>query len=198
MTSRKPDLAQLLLDAAITLFAERTYEGTQMPAVAQRAGVGVGSIYRYFPSKEALGNAAFQYAKGALLAEMAGALAEGGPATSTREEFDRFWTGLTRYASAHLDAFVFLEHQQHDTFLAPESRELAAEIDRVGSDFIERGQRAGAIRDGDAQHLIALAVGAFTGLLRQQRPDGLSRLTPQALTRAQDAVWDLLSRKAPA
>lgn len=194
--SNKPDLAQRLLDAAIALFAERTYEGTQMPAVAQRAGVGVGSIYRYFPSKEALGNAAFQHAKQALLDRLAETFAEDGPAVDTREEFGQFWRGFTRYASDHLDAFVFLEHQQHDTFLAPESQALAAQIDALAQDFIERGQRAGEIRAGDPEQLVAMAMGAFAGLLKQQRPAGLAQLSPEALAQAEEAVWDLLHRKA--
>lgn len=192
---RKPDLDRLLIDTALALFAERTYEGTQMPAVAQRAGVGVGSIYRYFPSKEALGNAAFQHAKRALLDHLAGALAEGGPAGDIRAEFGRFWRGFTRYAGAYPDAFVFLEHQQHDTFLAPESRALAEEIDRVAADFIERGQRAGEIREGDAAQLVALALGAFTGLVKLRRPGGLPTLPAEDLDRAEAAVWDLLHRK---
>ncbi|MFJ8476399.1 TetR/AcrR family transcriptional regulator [Kitasatospora sp. NPDC094011] len=192
----KSDLAQRLLDAAVALFAERTYEGTQMPAVAQRAGVGVGSIYRYFPSKEALGNAAFQHAKRALLAQLAEMLAEGGPAVDIRAEFGLFWRGFTRYASDHLDAFVFLEHQQHDTFLTPESQALANEIDSLAKDFIERGQRAGEIRAGDPEQLVAMAMGAFTGLLKQQRPGGLAQLSPETLAQAEEAVWDLLHRKA--
>src|SRR5688500_7489538 len=56
-----------VLAAALALFTERTYEGTPMPAVAQRAGIGVGTIYRYFPSKEALGNAVFQQGKREML-----------------------------------------------------------------------------------------------------------------------------------
>ncbi|MFB7614536.1 TetR/AcrR family transcriptional regulator [Kitasatospora sp. NPDC056181] len=196
MTPRKPDLPQSLIDAAIALFAERTYEGTQMPAVAQRAGVGVGSIYRYFPSKEALGNAAFQHAKRALLDQLAETLAEGGPAGSVREEFGRFWRGFTRYASERPEAFAFLEHQQHDTFLAPESVELAAEIDRVATDFIARGQVAGEIREGEADQLVALAVGAFAGLVRLRRPGGLAALGPGDIDRAEAAVWDLLHRRA--
>ncbi|MFD9128932.1 TetR/AcrR family transcriptional regulator [Kitasatospora sp. NPDC059571] len=197
MTPRKPDLAQQLLDSAIALFAERTYEGTQMPAVAQRAGVGVGTIYRYFPSKEALGNAAFQHAKRGLLEELGAALADGGPAASTREEFGRFWRGFTRYASSRPESFVFLEHQQHDTFLDPDSLTLAAEIDRIAADFIARGQQAGAIREGDAEQLVALAIGAFTGLVKLHRPDGLGALSAEALSLAEEAVWDLLHRKAP-
>ncbi|WP_406197395.1 TetR/AcrR family transcriptional regulator [Kitasatospora sp. NBC_01560] len=196
VTPRKPDLAQSLIDAAIALFAERTYEGTQMPAVAQRAEVGVGSIYRYFPSKEALGNAAFQYAKQTLLGVLAAALAEGGPPRSTREEFGRFWRGFTRYATDHPAAFAFLEHQQHDTFLAPASVATAAEIDRVAADFITRGQQAGEIRAGEPCQLVALAVGAFAGLVRHGRPGGLAALGADDLDRAEAAVWDLLHRKA--
>ncbi|WP_441248902.1 TetR/AcrR family transcriptional regulator [Kitasatospora sp. McL0602] len=194
----KGDLSQLLLDTAIELFAERTYEGTQVPAVAQRAGVGVGSIYRYFPGKEALGNAAFQYAKGGLLAELAAAHTEGGPVGSTREEFGRLWRGLTRYAGRHHAAFVFLEHQQHDTFLAPESLALAAEVDSFATDFIVRGQQAGELRDGEPQLIVALALGAFAGLVKHLPPGGIATLPPEALTQAEDAVWALLHREATA
>ncbi|MCX4749095.1 TetR/AcrR family transcriptional regulator [Kitasatospora sp. NBC_01287] len=188
---RHPDTPQLLLDAAIALFAERTYEGTQMPAVAARAGVGVGSIYRYFPSKEALGNAAFQDAKRDLLDHLAEATA--GPADSIRAEFGQFWAGFTGFAGSRSAAFAFLEHQQHDTFLDQESRTLAAELDQLAADFIERGQQAGAIRDGEPQFLVALALGAFAGLLRAIRPAAVTDLPQAERDRAEQAVWSLLS-----
>ncbi|MEU0691273.1 TetR/AcrR family transcriptional regulator [Streptomyces uncialis] len=193
MPRSSADLASRLLDSALALFAERTYEGTQMPAVAAHAQVGVGSIYRYFPSKEALGNAVFRQAKGGLLAELTAATAR--PAASPREEFAQIWRAFTRFAGANPAAFVFLEHQQHDTFLDAESRVLAAEIDTFAADFIERGQRAGAIRDGDATFLVALALGAFGGLLKNIRPLPVTDLPPEALTGAESAVWDLLHRK---
>jgi AcrR family transcriptional regulator len=188
------DLAPLLLDSALALFAERTYEGTQMPAVAQRAQVGVGSIYRYFPSKEALGNAAFRHAKGTLLTVLVEATAQ--PAGSTREEFAQIWHGFTRFAGANPAAFAFLDHQQHDTFLDAESRVLATEIDTFAADFIERGQRVGEIRAGDPALLVALAFGAFGGLLKTIRPSLITELPPEAQATAESAVWDLLQRKA--
>ncbi len=49
-----------ILDAALELFSERTFASTSMPELAQRAGVGAGTIYRYFDSKDALVNALFQ------------------------------------------------------------------------------------------------------------------------------------------
>jgi AcrR family transcriptional regulator len=43
-----------ILGAALDLFAERGYEATTMRAIADRAGVSLGSSYHYFPSKEHL------------------------------------------------------------------------------------------------------------------------------------------------
>ncbi|MHA6804613.1 TetR family transcriptional regulator [Salinifilum ghardaiensis] len=43
-----------VLDAAVSLLAERGYAGCSMAAVAARAGIATGSVYRHFPSKAEL------------------------------------------------------------------------------------------------------------------------------------------------
>ncbi|HTB01559.1 MAG TPA: TetR/AcrR family transcriptional regulator [Bradyrhizobium sp.] len=48
-----------LLDAGAALFAENGYETTTMTQIAQRAGASIGSLYQFFPSKEALAEALF-------------------------------------------------------------------------------------------------------------------------------------------
>ena len=40
-----------LLGAALELYAERGYHATQTPDVAERAGMSVGGLYRYFEDK---------------------------------------------------------------------------------------------------------------------------------------------------
>ncbi len=40
-----------ILDATLTLASKGGYEAVQMRAVAERADVAVGTLYRYFPSK---------------------------------------------------------------------------------------------------------------------------------------------------
>ena len=42
-----------LLAAAVELFAERGTEGS-LEEVAKRAGVGIGTLYRHFPTRDAL------------------------------------------------------------------------------------------------------------------------------------------------
>jgi AcrR family transcriptional regulator len=48
-----------LLDAGAALFMENGYETTTMTQIAKRAGASIGSLYQFFPSKEALAEALF-------------------------------------------------------------------------------------------------------------------------------------------
>jgi AcrR family transcriptional regulator len=48
-----------LLDAGAELFVEKGYDAATMTEIASRAGAAIGSLYQFFPSKEALGEALF-------------------------------------------------------------------------------------------------------------------------------------------
>lgn len=45
---------ETILEAAAHVLVASGYEGTTTKAVAERAGVSIGSLYQYFPSKEAI------------------------------------------------------------------------------------------------------------------------------------------------
>lgn len=55
-----PNKLNAILDAALDLFVEQGFHGTTVPSIADKAGVGAGTIYRYFENKEALVNALYQ------------------------------------------------------------------------------------------------------------------------------------------
>ncbi len=64
--ARKPappgaDRRQLILEAALDVFAEQGFEGATTKEIAARAGVTHGLIYFYFASKEELYQAAFEH-----------------------------------------------------------------------------------------------------------------------------------------
>ena len=44
----------LILDTAAVLFTEVGYENTTTNAIAERAGISIGSLYRYFPDRDAI------------------------------------------------------------------------------------------------------------------------------------------------
>lgn len=44
----------LIMDAAIEIFAEKTFQGASISMIAQKAGISKGLLYNYFESKEVL------------------------------------------------------------------------------------------------------------------------------------------------
>src|SRR5512137_1402809 len=50
----KPDKRDVIVCAALELIAELGFHGAPMAMIAERAGVGTGTIYRYFENKDVL------------------------------------------------------------------------------------------------------------------------------------------------
>lgn len=69
-----------ILDAATAMFAKRGYGETQVQAIADELGIGNGTIYRYFPTKEKLFLAAVERGLNELTASMDALLERGDPA----------------------------------------------------------------------------------------------------------------------
>ena len=56
-----------ILDAAVDTFAAKGYAGTDVQEIADRVGVGKGTVYRHFGNKEALFLAAVKHARDKLV-----------------------------------------------------------------------------------------------------------------------------------
>lgn len=54
MTEAKAEKRQVIMQAAITVFSHKGYAGATMEDVATQAGLGKGTLYLYFASKEDL------------------------------------------------------------------------------------------------------------------------------------------------
>jgi AcrR family transcriptional regulator len=59
-----------LLQAAAEVFAKKGYEATTMTEIAARAGAPIGSLYQFFPAKEALADSLIQNYIALLVAEL--------------------------------------------------------------------------------------------------------------------------------
>jgi AcrR family transcriptional regulator len=188
MPASTPDKRAAILESALTLMSERTFAGTPMPLVAERAAVGAGTIYRYFESKEALGNEVFRSCARELLQHLRSSGYAGG---SLRQEFRGLWRGLWDFSQKHPAAFHFIENHHHASYLDPESQALADELLAFVGDFIVRAQRAGVVRDDPPILLIALAYGSFVGL-NKAHAEGRLALDDATYERSERAVWDLL------
>lgn len=182
-------MEQAILGAALELFGERGYGNTPVPQVAERAGVAVGTLYRYFPGKQGLVNALYRRWKRAFAEELLGEL---DPEEAPKALFDRVWDRLAAFASQHPDAFAFLEMHHHGPYLDAESRRLSEAIDARIVALIQRWQRAGAVRAGDPALLLAQVFGGFVGVVRHLRSSRLP-ISREIGERTRAAAWSALA-----
>ncbi|MEZ4466997.1 MAG: helix-turn-helix domain-containing protein [bacterium] len=76
--------ASTQLAAALDCFVSKGFHGTAVPEVARKAGMATGSMYHYFPSKQALVNALFRKWKEAIATRVFPAFPAAAP---VREQF---------------------------------------------------------------------------------------------------------------
>lgn len=169
-----------VLASAEEVFSEQGV-GASTEQVARRAGVGVGTVFRHFPTKEEL--------LAAVLAERMRRLAEEADRAAESENpgaaFFALMTRMADVTSSKIDYTDALEAAGHDvnSVLEPARRALPMAIGRV----LTRAQAAGAVRaDLTPEELLVLMV----GLAHSVRQAGADR--PAAGRRAVEIVFDAL------
>lgn len=149
-----------ILEAAEALLGER---GVEVPVddVAQRAGVGVGTLYRHFPTKEALLTAVIITRLELLLAE-ARALADSDePGTA----FFSFVESVAAHAARKHDLAEALTAAGVDLH---EAAGKAEELKEAAGLLLRRAQAAGAVRaDVEPEELFGLVAGTCMAMEAQ-------------------------------
>ncbi|MFN3579826.1 MAG: TetR/AcrR family transcriptional regulator [Pseudomonas sp.] len=185
---RIKDKRTAILQAALKVFAEGGVNGVPMPVLAEEAGVGTGTIYRYFSSKEALVNELFREEKLSLNKRLYSKL---DTSLTPYEIFSVVWQRMVLYTREAPASYRFMELQDHRPYLDDQSRTMERETRAPILDHYRSLQEQGIYRkDIRAEVLMALIWGAFINLIRAER-DGLISLDEADIAAARDACWSL-------
>ena len=182
------DKREAILAAALALFVERGFHGTAVPEIAERAGVGAGTIYRHFESKEAVVNELYRRHKQLLATRV---LSDFPGECVAREQFRALWHRMARYVADEPLGFAFLELHNHRSYLDAESRAIEARIRDFGVAFLQAAQRRGEVRATEPMVLIGIVMGAFIGLVRFAAECQLT-LDDDAWRAAEQCVWEAI------
>lgn len=154
---------EAILEAALDLFVERGFYGTAVPEIAERAGVGAGTIYRYFESKEALVNAIYQQEK----MRWGAVVVENFPTNvATRELFRILFDRMAKFTVAHPKSFVFMELHHHAAYLDAQSRAIEERMLAMFSSVVVAAQARGELKSGAPRVLMGIVMGGFVGVVR--------------------------------
>ncbi len=186
------DKRQAILDAALDLFAERGFHGTAVPQIAERAGVGAGTLYRYFENKEALVNALYQ----GLKATLAASLLEGFPiGAPVRAQFSQCWRRLSSFALAQPKAFIFLELHHHQPYLDARSRAMDDRVLGPIRAFVVQAQREQALKELEPELLMSIVYGGLVGVVRAGEAGYIAKdRLESALEKTEACIWEAIRR----
>ena len=157
-----------ILAAAEDLFRHRGYDATTVQAIARAAGVAAGTVYLYFPSKEAVLVALQEDFETGLLDRVA-EIAEqvlseedaSGEIVGYQEVVERLIDGMVEYAVQRRAACQVIARQAAGASVVPDALLLQGGLNDVLTSVIHEGVRLGYIATSDPQiaaYLLNLAA----------------------------------------
>ncbi|MCR6482292.1 TetR/AcrR family transcriptional regulator [Amycolatopsis sp. OK19-0408] len=153
---------ETIVAAATEQLAEHGYSGCSVAAVAERAGVAVGSVYRHFPTKADLVVHVFrQVVTREVEAVRAASARPGAPAERVLAVFETF---AQRALKAPRQAYALLA-EPVDALIDAERLEFRRAFTEVVAEHVADGVRQGALPAQDGRLTAAALVGAAAEVL---------------------------------
>jgi AcrR family transcriptional regulator len=186
----KPNLEKrdAILAAALRLIARFGLHNTPMSAVARDAGVAVGTVYLYFPSKEAMINALYlNVLEDRNTSLYGGAEPSDRPLTDSRDGLWQAWHALARWHLDNEEASNLIAQCRASGILSGETRDFEARMDARGLVVYEAAVANGQLRSMSRYAFWALLAGPVYALV-QMRDARETEITDEILRETFDGV----------
>lgn len=157
-----------LVEAAFALFLEKGFAATRIEDVAARAGVGKGTLYLYYQSKEQLLQAAVEQMLLPRFGDLAGVLDN--EALSAWDQLEtvlaKIWSHATESGLSGLPKLMIGEcHNFPDLARSFVERWIAPVQDQVLTRILQRGVARGEFTVSDPEYTARTIVGGYVFLL---------------------------------
>lgn len=182
-----------IVRAALELIAEHGFHGAPMAMIAERAGVGAGTIYRYFENKDVMITELFQE-----LEERSKPIIKEGyaPDKPHRERFLHLNTSLIHYFIEYPLDFRFFEQFFNSPYGVAHRRDKllgTKEGCDVFKELFEDGISQQVMKDLPIVILFDLAFGPILAVARDHIL-GFIVLDDALIARTVEACWDAIKR----
>jgi AcrR family transcriptional regulator len=171
--SRKEEKRVLIIEAAAKVFARRGFSGTLMADIAVEAGIGKGTLYEYFDSKEDLFFAVFEWFVQATEAEAKVSISALGGSASERlnalsDSLMNSWAQMKDMYSLVMEFWSASASSQMRERFKQAFKNGYSDFRQIVSSLIRKGIQGGEFRpEVDAESVAAALVGAWDALLLQ-------------------------------
>lgn len=177
-----------IFEAALKLFAERGYDGTTVPMIAEAAKVGAGTIYRYFENKEALVNSLFQK----VVLQFSESLKKDFPfSNEIRDQFRHVFYQMVGFAKNNIYALLFIDSHADAYYLDEQSHKEFEDFLNFLRVIIEKGKEQGLISPLPPDALICVVYGAFVSFFKAIQ-HGILEESPQLIEGIEKSCWNAI------
>jgi AcrR family transcriptional regulator len=190
------DKRTAILEAALDLIAANGFHGAPTSAIAARAGVGVGSIYRYFKDKEELIHEVFNGLTEKTEAEILKGYDSNAP---FREQYFCLCGNFFRYIYEHPKLFAFAEQYFNSPYGIQRKRSLIgkeAAGEKGGHPlgaFFVRARKEQVIKDLPQQVIGALTIGPIMFMMRDIHNE-LLVYSEDLVRQVVETTWEAIRR----
>ncbi|NVN92389.1 MAG: TetR/AcrR family transcriptional regulator [Desulfuromonadales bacterium] len=189
----KPDKREEIVRAALALIAVHGFHGAPMAMIANRAGVGTGTIYLYFENKDVLIAELYKDIEDRIYPHiMEGYM----PEKPVRERFIHLGTASLRYFIENPLDFSYLEQFHNSPYGVAFRRDSVLGQKRncnVYRELLEVGVDGLTIKNLPFVILFALAFGPLLTVAREHIL-GFISLDDSLIARTVEACWDGIRR----
>lgn len=182
-----------IIQAALDLIAEHGFHGTPMSLVAEKAGVGTGTIYRYFESKDALISGIYVDVERKITAAMMEGYMDDKP---IRERFIFLCEKLLRYFLDNPLYFRFIEQYFQSPYGVDCRRDKLMEKNRqrdVFREIFDQGVAQQILKDLPHYAMAALTIMPIVSMARDHIL-ALIQLDDDTIVKTIEACWDGIKR----
>lgn len=178
-----------IVRTALELFAEHGFHGTPMAMIADKAGVGAGTIYRYFENKDVLINELYKELEDQIMADIRAGYLQDGP---IRERFIHIGAVFLKHAISHPLEFRYVEQYHNSPYGVSFRRDKflgkSTELDII-KELFEEGILTGDFKDLPLPAFFSMAFGPLIMIARDHIL-GFITLDDALITRIVAACWD--------
>lgn len=178
-----------ILNAALELFTERGYDATTVPMIAEKATVGVGTIYRYFENKESLVNCLYVNS----VHQLFEAIQTNYPFESDiRSQFSHMFNKMYTFSSSNMKVLYFIDSHSCGHYLDDKSKQEFENLWEFIIEFVENGKNQGVLCALPSNAIVAIVYGAFVSIFKQIQ-EGNIQETPQLVEDLEHSCWNAVS-----
>jgi AcrR family transcriptional regulator len=185
----KTDKREEIVKTSLELITEHGFHGAPMAMIAERSGVAVGTIYRYFESKDMLIKELFRELEDRIYA----VAMDGYSVNNTvRERFLHLGAHILRFCIANPLEFRYLEQFHNSPYGVVHRRDKILgkrDAKNIYCELFEEGIKQQVVKELPMVVLFDLALGPLIAVARDHIL-GFVMLDDVLITRTIEACWD--------